>query len=95
MPLALVFAGRGDEACKRMDDLIGTPKIAPSYILNAAAINSLSLKPARAMELMKSYIAKQGILTVDFDRPFFDNIRSLPEFQTLAKEKVAKTKKNG
>lgn len=95
MPLALVFAGRPDEACKRMDDLIGTPKIAPSYILNAAAINSLSLKPARAMELMKIYIAKQGILAVDFDRPFFDNIRSLPEFQTLAKEKETKTKKNG
>ena len=95
MPLALVFAGRGDEACKRMDDLLKTPNINPNYILNAAAINSLSRKPAHAMELMENYIAKQGILKVDFDRPFFDNIRSLPEFQALVKEKETKAKKNG
>jgi TolB-like protein/uncharacterized protein YlzI (FlbEa/FlbD family) len=95
IPLALVFTGRGDEACKIMDDLIKTPNIDSKYILNAAAINALSLKPARAMELVKMYIAKEGILTVDFERPFFDNIRSLPEFQSLVKEKEAKTKKNG
>lgn len=95
IPLALVFVGRGDEACKRMDDLLKTPNIDPRYILNAAAINALSGKLDRAMELIRSKIAKSGVQHVDFERPFFDNIRSFPEFRKWVKQKEAMTKQNG
>ena len=50
IPLALVWAGRGDKACKRMEDLLRTPHVDSQYVLNTAAINALSDKTDRAME---------------------------------------------
>lgn len=95
IPLALVWSGRGDEACKRMEELIKTPNVDPQYYLNTAAINALSGNRDRAMELMRSEVKRIGIQKVDFDRPFFDNIRSLPEFREWEKQKEALTKKHG
>ena len=95
IPLALVWSGRGEEACKRMEQLIKTPNVDPQYFLNTAAINALSGKRERAMELMRSEVKRIGMQKVDFDRPFFDNIRSLPEFREWEKQKEALTKKNG
>ncbi len=95
IPLALVWSGRGDEACKRMEQLIKTKGVDSQYFLNSAAINALSGKLDRAMELMRQEVARLGVQKVDFERGFFDNIRNLPEFQAWVKQKEALTKKNG
>jgi adenylate cyclase len=95
IPLALVWSGRGDEACKRMEQLIKTKGVDSQYFLNTAAISALSGKLERAMELMRKEVARLGIKKVDFDRPFFDNIRHFPEFQAWEKQKAALTKKDG
>lgn len=95
IPLALVWSGRGDEACMRMEQLIKTPGVDSQYFLNTAAINALSGKLDRAMELMRQEVARLGVKNVDFDRGFFDNIRNFPEFQAWVKQKEALTKKNG
>jgi len=95
IPLALVWSGRGDEACKRMEQLIKTQGVDSEYFLNTAAISALSGKLDRAMELMRQEVTRLGIKKVDFDRPFFDNIRHFPEFQAWEKQKEALTKKNG
>jgi TolB-like protein/Tfp pilus assembly protein PilF len=95
IPLALVWSGRGDEACKRMEQLLKTPNVDSQYVLNTAAINALSGKLDRAMEIMRAKIARSGVQSVDFERPFFDNIRNLPEFKAWVKQKEALAKKNG
>ena len=95
IPLALVWSGRGDEACKRMEQLIKTSGVDSEYFLNTAAISALSGKLDRAMELMRQEVSRLGIKKVDFDRLFFDNIRHFPEFQAWEKQKEALTKKNG
>ncbi len=92
IPLALVWAGRGDEACKQMEELLKTPNVDSMYVLNTAAINALSGKLDRAMEIMRGKIARAGVQSVDFERPFFDNIRQFPEFQAWVKQKEALTK---
>ncbi|MDP4230575.1 MAG: FlgO family outer membrane protein [Bacteroidota bacterium] len=94
IPLALVWSGRGDEACKRMEDLLRTPNVDSQYVLNTAAINALSGKLDRAMEIMRKKISTSGVQSVDFERTFFDNLRSFPEFQAWVKQKKALTKKN-
>jgi TolB-like protein len=94
IPLALVWAGRGDEACKRMEALLASPGVDSQYVLNTAAINALSGKTERAMDIMRGKVVKSGVKSVDFERPFFDNIRSLPEFKTWVKQKEALTKKH-
>ena len=95
IPLSLVWIGRGDEACKRMEALIKTPNVDSQYYLNTAAINALSGNLDRAMQLMRERVARAGVQSVDFDRGFFDNIRNLPEFQAWVKQKEALTKKHG
>jgi TolB-like protein len=95
IPLALVWSGRGDEACKRMEQLLKTPGVDSQYVLNTAAINALSGKTDRAMEIMRGKVARSGVQSVDFDRPFFDNIRNFPEFKAWVKQKEALAKKNG
>ncbi|MBS1903817.1 MAG: TIR domain-containing protein [Bacteroidetes bacterium] len=95
IPLALVWSGRGDEACKRMEDLLRTPNVDSQYVLNTAAISALSGKLDRAMEIMRGKIARSGVQSVDFERPFFDNLRNLPEFQSWVKQKEALPKKHG
>jgi tetratricopeptide (TPR) repeat protein len=94
IPLALVWAGRGDEACDQMEALLKTPNVDSEYVLNTAAINALSGKRDRAMQIMRAKIARSGVQSVDFERPFFDNLRQLPEFQTWVKQKEAVTKTN-
>jgi hypothetical protein len=78
-----------------MEQLIKTPGVDSQYFLNTAAISALSGKLDRAMELMRQEVSRLGIKKVDFDRPFFDNIRNFPEFQAWVKQKEALTKKNG
>jgi TolB-like protein/Tfp pilus assembly protein PilF len=95
IPLALVWSGRGDEACKRMEQLLKTKGVDSQYFLNTAAINALSGKLDRAMELMRQEVARLGVQKVDFDRGFFDNIRNYPEFKAWIKQKEALAKKNG
>jgi tetratricopeptide (TPR) repeat protein len=95
IPLALVWSGRGDEACKRMEELLKTPNVDSQYVLNTAAINALSGKRERAMEIMRGKVARSGVQSVDFERPFFDNIRNYPEFKAWVKQKEALTKKHG
>lgn len=95
IPLALVWSGRGDEACKRMEDLLRTPNVDSQYVLNTAAINALSGKLDRAMEIMRKKISTSGVQSVDFERTFFDNLRGFPEFQAWVKQKKALPKKNG
>jgi hypothetical protein len=75
--------------------LIKTKGVDSQYFLNTAAISALSGKLERAMELMRKEVARLGIKKVDFDRPFFDNIRHFPEFQAWEKQKAALTKKDG
>ncbi len=95
LPLALVFAGRGDEACKRMEQLIKTPGVDSQYFLNTAAISALSGKLERAMEIMRQEVQRLGVQNVDFERGFFDNIRHFPEFKAWEKQKEALSKKHG
>lgn len=95
IPLALVWSGRGDEACKRMEELIKTQGVDSSYILNTAAINALCGKLDRAMELMRQEVARTGVTKIDFERPFFDNIRNFPQFKAWVKQKEALMKNHG
>jgi hypothetical protein len=62
--------------------------------LNTAAINALSGKTERAMEIIRGKVSRSGVKNVDFERPFFDNIRSLTEFQAWVKQKEALAKKH-
>jgi TolB-like protein/Tfp pilus assembly protein PilF len=95
IPLALVWSGRGEEACKRMEQLLKTKGVDSQYFLNTAAISALSGKLDRAMELMRQEVARLGVKNIDFERGFFDNIRNFPEFQAWVKQKEALSKKNG
>jgi hypothetical protein len=78
-----------------MEELLKTPNVDSQYVLNTAAINALSGKRERAMEIMRGKVARSGVQSVDFERPFFDNIRNYPEFKAWVKQKEALTKKHG
>jgi len=89
IPLALVWAGRGDEACKQMESLLTSPQIDTEDVVEAAWINALSGHLDRAMQIIKQEVTKRGIQSVNFKLPFLDNIRNFPEFQAWVKQKEA------
>lgn len=96
LPLALVLTGKGEEASQLLDEILKRPDTDGRNYSWAAGMNALAGRHTHAMELLKKAVAMGGILKFDFTWKFFDNMRSLPEFQTLVKQQAeAKAKMKG
>lgn len=95
IPLALIWSGRGEDACKQMESLLTSPRIDSDDVVTAVWINALSGHLDRAMQIIRQEVNTWGIQSINFELPFYDNIRNLPEFQALVKQKEALKKKHG
>ncbi len=91
-------SGRGDEACRRMDNYIKPPFDTPGDIEDAVEVFAMNGKTVHAMDLLRSVINRINIAdTAKFNltEKELANLRPLPEFQVLVKkQKEAVAKKN-
>ncbi len=91
-------SGRGDEACRRMDNYIKPPFDTPGDIEDAVEVFAMNKNTTHAMELLRNVIKRINIADTNnfnLNEKELASLRPLPEFQVLVKkQKEAVAKKN-